>query len=335
MKVNTTCQECNMEYPYLSLIARGRVSDEGYVKCECKNGHRSYYYLQGFKFESLFYQAVHSLCNSEYESSYMFFYNTLENFYELVIKLFCRELTKNNEFIDYELLNNIKRSEQRLGAFKLVYYIIGGENIKLLTDNDVRIRNDIVHNGKFIDRDSCLKFGNKVLGIINEIISKVNKKYPNSFKKELKKKEEIFLAQIKRKNITIRGSIENPIRIISGGTFKILDLNYFIELVSLYDKQFEKEQLNLIEENNKNQEIEQIKIKNEVKNLLKQPKLMSEFNQKPIITDDLSIIQYVELENFEAIELETDKDDIVYRILVFKDEKGVAIEEINTFNIYK
>lgn len=212
MKMFTCCAEC-MKMNLGSKVSSGigNLNEEGYIDFTCKYGHHSNIFLQEFKFEYLFYQAIKHFVIAEYEESVMLFANSLERFYEFFIKLYARKMTHDDEYIDKSLIKTLKFSERQLGAFNLLYFIIFKEAPPKLSEKKVNLRNNVVHNGKLILEEEAFEFGNEVYKIITSTITKIKNKDKNIISIETDARIKNFNDYCSANNIKIDGTATNYI----------------------------------------------------------------------------------------------------------------------------
>ena len=241
MKMYCSCHQCMKESVgdvFLFGEGIGNLAEEGYVVFTCEKGHTTYFNNQSFKFETLFNKALKFYVDGEYEASLLMFSNSLERFYEFFIKSMCRNDGLDNLLIDYSLFNRegMNRSENQLGAFALLHLLKFNEYPVVLNNKQRQLRNDVVHNGKIIDKVDCYKYGNAVFDIIKEVVCKMKKYNKNIFI------EESLAQQIKVGSILKQREINNVGSMLEYNSFTMIEniesLNYdsMIETTSKMEK---------------------------------------------------------------------------------------------------
>lgn len=137
---------------------------------ECPNGHRFTANILYHEFQKLFEIAVNALADDNYREAVGSFAAS----YERCVELFIRIVMKANGTDAEELANGWKKisrqSERQLGAFVVLYILEFGTQPPLLTNSQIELRNNVIHQGYFPNKDECLKYGNVVLDCIRRTV---------------------------------------------------------------------------------------------------------------------------------------------------------------------
>ena len=112
-----------------------------------------------------------------YENAILDAYTSLEEFMKFFIK-FNLHITEFSAQEILDFIKTIKFAENKKGAFLLNYFQIFKENdISKELNEFAVLRNNIIHNGKFVSKDEAYEFCERIYNFINGIILKLNQKY--------------------------------------------------------------------------------------------------------------------------------------------------------------
>lgn len=170
MKVDILCPACRSEFS-------GTVPPKNHCvyefSCDC-----GYYFSANIlyhEFQKLFEIAVSAL-NDEY------FRESISSFtasYERFMELFIRCVMNANQIESHVLESNWKtvsrQSERQLGAFIFLYGLQFNSVPVLLNNKLVELRNKVIHQGYFPDRDECLSFGTAVMDFMYATLEEIYK----------------------------------------------------------------------------------------------------------------------------------------------------------------
>lgn len=196
-KISVLCNECMDEYQKngeieLNFSTEVDLAESSLYSVTCQNGHKKEVTLSQFKFEMLFDMGVHAINDGYYREGYSAFSASLERIYETITKILLIR-----DGFPYE---NIKKywkplensSERQLGAFIGVYGNAMKDFPKVLSSDDVKDRNAVIHKGKFPSKEDTIKYGQTVLDILNSLtdlmrgnLEKATENYKNELQKEL------------------------------------------------------------------------------------------------------------------------------------------------------
>lgn len=128
---------------------------------------------QAVQFEICLQCAIEQFLQDNRSESVFLLAKSRECFFEFVIGLLLFERTLT---IDIDL--GVKLSERRLGAFIASYFFRFNEIINV-NEMDYKLRNDIMHSGKYPKRDEVIKFGNNVLQLYYKVMNKIKEDVDN------------------------------------------------------------------------------------------------------------------------------------------------------------
>ncbi len=190
MKVHGICVECMTRQPEATRarggdwIDLGDLSEEGVYAGECPFGHELTAVLQALRHELIFDSACHALMDGYYGEAIAGFGTSLERFYEFCSRVFCRRAGVEVEDVDIAWKKVAKQSERQLGAFSFLYL---GHFKRSYTRHDetfTKLRNDVVHQGKFASRADSMNFGRHVYKVIKELLAELRDSIPMALEAE-------------------------------------------------------------------------------------------------------------------------------------------------------
>ena len=158
-------------------------NNKGVYDVECPNGHKFKIDIMAHKFQLLFENGIQALVNKYYIESFMSFVTSYERFIEFVLRTISISNKVAADSFNETWKQLSKQSERQLGAFILLHLNEFNTTPKLLSQNNVQLRNNVVHKGHLPVQTDCYKYGNGVLGFIRENIRQLQSK--DKFKSEL------------------------------------------------------------------------------------------------------------------------------------------------------
>lgn len=201
MKINFQCSKCFIEYVTTKDFVQ--IQDDDLYEFECSNKHRNIYFVNNQKFELLLESAIYAIHDGYYREAISAMAASLERLQEFVIHIILRKNNFSESEFETSWKTVRKQSERQLGAFTFLYLQEFRELPDLLTDKERGFRNDVIHNGYFPNYNETLVFGQRVLDVTFNVLSKLRETSENvitSFKHEQ--------SEIKLQMIIDRG--ENP-----------------------------------------------------------------------------------------------------------------------------
>lgn len=174
MKLLMPCMACFQELgkPTNEFVTLEFRDDGRYEVC-CSRGHTSVTILQQQKFEILFDIGANAIIDGYYREAISSFTSSLERFYEFCIKVFCENNSMNDDTYLKVWKQVSNQSERQLGAFLFLWTNKFDEVPELLTNNDIKFRNEVIHKGKIPTKEEALIFGNTILKIIRPKIKQL------------------------------------------------------------------------------------------------------------------------------------------------------------------
>ena len=181
MRLPFTCMTCAFEgggnsfprYPkYVEL------RDDGRYEFTCEQGHTTITVVQEQKFEVLFDLGAYAILDGYYREAVASFTSSLERFYEFFVKAYLFESGLSKEIFDKAWKNVSQQSERQLGAFIFMYCRAFSDSPDLLHQNQIKLRNDVIHKGKIPTRDEAVAYGEAVLNVIRPILNRVKNDFP-------------------------------------------------------------------------------------------------------------------------------------------------------------
>ena len=172
MQTVTICAQCQAEDGTLNAaLALARIPEEGVIESTCSRGHRSFTVIQQMKFELLSDMAILAIVDGYYRDAIASFIGALERLHEFFVEAMCRkrDIARDVFTAAWKPMGN--RSERQLGAFIAAYVLETGEPPKLLPDVQTKLRNDVIHKGKFPERNEVVRFGQAVLACALPILA--------------------------------------------------------------------------------------------------------------------------------------------------------------------
>lgn len=179
MKLPIVCSQCMIEDTSSSdIIATVEFRDDGRYEVECPKGHKSITILQQQKFEVLFEIGAYAIIDGYYREAVSSFTSSLERFYEFFIHavLLEKKVAQEDFKQTWKLVSN--QSERQLGAFIFLYLMEFDQPPRLLSNANVRFRNEVIHKGKIPTQRESLDYGQTVLDLIYPILEETKSRCP-------------------------------------------------------------------------------------------------------------------------------------------------------------
>ena len=172
MQTFTTCMKCQIDdgIPNFSSNSVARIPDDGVIYSTCNKGHRTVTIIQEMKFEILSDMAIKAIVDGYYRDAIASFMGALERLYEFFIEATFRKhgIDKAAFSAANKALTNL--SERQLGAFVAVFLLESGKSPMLLPQKMTKLRNDVIHKGKFPDRAETVQFCQNALDCAMEVL---------------------------------------------------------------------------------------------------------------------------------------------------------------------
>ena len=180
MKLLMQCMTClrKLDNPKMEFTEVEFRDDGRYVIC-CPHGHESVTVLQEQKFEILFDIGANAIIDGYYREAISSFTSSLERFYEFCINIFCEHRSLDDDVYKKTWKQVSNQSERQLGAFLFLWANELGEIPILLSNDDIKLRNEVIHKGKIPTKEEALEYGKKVLQIIRPKIKQLRTQFPD------------------------------------------------------------------------------------------------------------------------------------------------------------
>lgn len=178
MKIQFYCHMCfdeneGREFHPESTAVHLTPSDTGVYRIQCSVGHDFLCVLQQLHFEVLFEIGVAAINDGYYREAVSSFAASLERFYELYVRIACREREVPPDLYAQTWKSVSAQSERQLGAFLFMYLCNEHETAPQLSQQQLQFRNAVVHKGKIPTADEAIDFGNKVLALVKPILQRI------------------------------------------------------------------------------------------------------------------------------------------------------------------
>lgn len=173
-----------------------QLTNEISYKVKCVFGHSSAILISATNHEILFEFGINSILDGYYREAITSFAASLERFYEFASRSIAHAYNcpKEEEAGCWKKI--AVQSERQLGAYIYLYAIHFKEQPKLLSDENIKIRNSSVHKGKIPTYEEALKFGEEVLSIIYKTSIRLWQTIPESAHKILSEKTQASVDKI-------------------------------------------------------------------------------------------------------------------------------------------
>ncbi len=162
MKLRRICHFCLIDEGIHSEAAI-ELDKWPFIEMQCKKGYRQRFMLSTELYELLFEQATRCLHDGYYREAIGTYNAALERFFEYAIEIM---LGVKSEIDFTEFWKCILFSERQLGAYYALWVSTFNELPIKLDEKKVKLRNDVVHNGKLASRAEAESFGEYVYNYI-------------------------------------------------------------------------------------------------------------------------------------------------------------------------
>jgi hypothetical protein len=186
MKIPIFCLTCSINGQDVHASAQVMdVRDDDRYEAVCPNGHSMTILLQELKFEILFEIGAYAIYDGYHREAVSSFTSSLERFYEFVIRIILDSSGLTDAVISAIWRPISKQSERQLGAFITLYGNAFQKAPPLLSDKEVKFRNDVIHQGMIPSRNDAIQYGQALLNLIRPTLREIRIKYPKSINKLL------------------------------------------------------------------------------------------------------------------------------------------------------
>jgi hypothetical protein len=172
MHITISCPLCNRDGDFQFTVPLQPQNDCIY-KLICPKGHEFRANILYHHFQLLFEVAINATVDGYYREAIGSFTASYERYMELFLKICStiREIRPEDYESSWKLI--AKQSERQLGAYVISYLNDFKKPPVILKDKSVNLRNQVIHQGYFPDREETIAYGDEVLGIIRSSVSKL------------------------------------------------------------------------------------------------------------------------------------------------------------------
>ena len=214
MRISLYCNKCLKDNndPLNSKTKPLDIENDGIYYTECENGHKDTVFLFVNSFEMLFEIGMNAIVDGYSREAVTSFTSSLEIFYEFYIKLTCKKNDIDDEMMKEHWKLISKHSERQLGAYIFLYLIKNHSSPDLLPTKLVNFRNKVIHQGLIPTKDEAIKYGEKILDLIHEVLDELKKEDHEYL---IKYKSEMFDEIIRNNkiNVSVESYIDTTINI--------------------------------------------------------------------------------------------------------------------------
>src|ERR1035437_4410886 len=199
MKYSMSCPLCRNEFINRRFTISVNPTTNAVYNITCPIGHKFNIYIPTNHFQTLFENGLNSLADQYYIEALSSFASSYERFMEFFVKIVLKSRGVNPEICDTTWKSVAKLSERQLGAFIFVYLKEFSTPPKLLNENNITLRNNVVHKGYFPSMEECIRYGDNVLEALRPIIELLNSNevYNSALSKSIYSSESINHTEIR------------------------------------------------------------------------------------------------------------------------------------------
>jgi hypothetical protein len=137
--------------------------------------------LDNVQLELLFELGINALYDGYAREAISAFSASLERFYEFYWRVVMRYYSVSNEAVTSAWRSLSKQSERQLGAYVAAALSLNGESPNLLDpNNEVRIRNEVIHKGRVPTREESCQFGEVIMNMIRFGLNELREHAPDA-----------------------------------------------------------------------------------------------------------------------------------------------------------
>ena len=172
MKVVLHCPECGIDAG--QFMSDPIPQNDSRYSINCPRGHEFQVEILNFQFEKFFETSIYSIVNGYYREAVGALAASYESFVRLFIEIVV-SARKTDESSSQEAWKKIaKQSERQLGAYIYLHLIEFNSMPLLIPESKTALRNRVIHQGYFPDKDECLAYGRCILASIRNAKSKLH-----------------------------------------------------------------------------------------------------------------------------------------------------------------
>ena len=174
---NKRLSHASIEVP----VPVSRIVDDGRYEVRCDAGHVSTVFLDNLKFELLFDMGLNALIDGYPREAVSSFASALERFYEFYWRVAMRHLSVPSDELVTAWKAVAKQSERQLGMYITAHLLLTRRTSVLLNPNtEVRLRNNVIHNGYVPKHKEAVSFGDSVMNVMNQSLDELRNIAPEA-----------------------------------------------------------------------------------------------------------------------------------------------------------
>ncbi len=178
MKFYFFCPVCSkIDGHPLNSFFEDSLNDKDISEYQCPKGHKFIIVSRNDKYRILFDEAILQLQDGFYNNSVLNAFTALEEFMNFFIKFMLFQKDKSIDDI-LKITKLIRSSENKKGAFILsLHENLNKIIVKSELDGFAKLRNEIIHEGKFIGFDLAYSYCEKIYNFITSILKELSDRY--------------------------------------------------------------------------------------------------------------------------------------------------------------
>jgi hypothetical protein len=185
MRLYLSCEKCVVEPGSPARKFPTEVEDSGLYKLVCPNGHETVSCIQQLKFEILFDLGAYAILDGYYRDAVASFTAAMERFFEFFVEVQCEKQGIDFETFDATWDRVSSRSERELGAFIIMYLLAMKKPPTLLSNNNTKFRNDVIHKGRIPTKEEAIQYGEKVAEVLISLLDELRSVDPGPVKRTM------------------------------------------------------------------------------------------------------------------------------------------------------
>lgn len=156
------------------------VQTVGLYRTVCGQGHHVVMVADFQQFELLFESALEAFTDTYFREAVSSFAAALERYYEFAVRTLLVEQGVSVEKMIVSWKSVAKQSERQLGMFVGLYTAAYGAPPKILSNDEVSFRNNVIHNGHFPTVNEAFEFGQTVYKLLYEGVKELRTHFHDS-----------------------------------------------------------------------------------------------------------------------------------------------------------
>jgi hypothetical protein len=185
MRINIICPECSAAAGGIGAFFIDTIRADGLYTGKCPKGHDLLVATQTLRHEMLFDIALNAVADRYYREAVSSFAASIERYFEFAIATLASNRGVTNAVYDMAWKRVSSKSERQLGAYVFLYVGSFGEVPRLLSNQMIEMRNDVIHKGVLPEKRDALAFGAAAYEVIQSGIKKLRETCLNDVNKIL------------------------------------------------------------------------------------------------------------------------------------------------------